>query len=285
MSNKISFLVAAHRAESYLPYLVRGLLHQADEGFPIEIVISQDCETDYKAILPVDTRIIYSDSGLSSGPAVARTRALKAATGSHIMLMDADDSISPTYLRSLYRGLSTHKAVAVRSMYFKDNESVKYYSGSSVDLNKFISFYGSMHSAMPRDWLTHYPDVVEEDTLAFLVALHKMNGRLEVVQGCYHIRLHEKSFSARMGSTFTEKYQIVLDNADQIANDLGLPNMAGEIEILFESRKRMSKEYDIYLGAGGKSSYHEFVQKNFSNRISDHHIKTHADRNCSMSPG
>lgn len=284
MSTTLSFLIAAHKAEQYLPTLVRGILQQADDGYPVEIVISPDCDTDYPALLPPDKRIIYSESGKTTGPAVARTRALRAATGSHIILMDADDTISPMYVKSVFEGLARHEAVAVRSVYFQGSDAVKYYSGQSVSLDEFVEFYGSMHAAMPREWLTYYPDVVAEDALAFLVALHRMQGRLNIVNGSYHIRLHEQSFCARLGATFTEQYQVALDNAHTLANDLGLPTMVDDIEKLFTTRKQMSEGYDAYVSAKGALSYHGYVQKYQQERLTDHCVSHHAERFSTMTP-
>lgn len=257
----LSLLVPAYNAEAYLPSLVQSLLAQAGTEHPIEIVISPDCEADYPALLPNDSRIRFCESGVASGPSVARNRALDAARGTHFIQMDADDTVSDNYLDSIFAGLARHNCVAARSVYYEGEQPVKRYEGDHVSLPKFLDFYGSVLVAMPRAWLTHYPDVVAEDGLALLVALNRMQGQIPVIDGTYNIRLHGQSVCALIGSAFTMQYRKALSNASFIAGSLGLPGLEADITELYETRKTMSKAYDSHCAAQGGLSYHAFVQQ------------------------
>lgn len=264
---KLSFLVAAFKAERFLPLLVSDLLRQADDGFDIEIVISQDCDFDYRAALPQDDRIVFSESGYQSGPSVARTRALNAASGSHVILMDADDGISDGYLAAVFESLKESSAVAVRSAYYALDGCVKSYEASSLTLDTFLQFYGSVLVAMPKEWLTTFPDVVAEDALMTINALHNMGGSIGVANAYYKINIHDQSFCAVMGSTFTGKYREAFHKAETLAVQMGCPNAKGDIEQLYSTRLAMSELYDSHLEQGGNLSYHDYATKQVSAKL------------------
>lgn len=261
---RLSFLVAAFRAESFLPLLVSDLLRQADEGFDIEIVISPDCDFNYRASLPQDERIIFSESGYQSGPSVARTRALNAATGSHIILMDADDCVSEGYLSAIFDSFKKYRAVAVRSAYHTPKGCIKSYEKPHLTLDSFLGFYGSIHVAMPREWLPIYPDVVAEDALATIAAMHYMGGSLSVANTYYNINVHDESFCAVMGSTFTHKYREAFSMAKDFAEQMSCPDIKGDIERLYSTRLAMSELYDSHFEQGGSLSYHDFATEQIS---------------------
>lgn len=108
MLNLLSLLVPAHSAQAYLPSLVARLFEQCSDLTPIQIVVSSDDGFDYGTILPDDPRIVYAESGLNTGPATARNRALERATGSHVCMMDADDSVSGLFLATLFKAFERH---------------------------------------------------------------------------------------------------------------------------------------------------------------------------------
>lgn len=103
----VSVLVPAWQAESTLDAAIRSVLEQRDAG-GIQVVVADDASSD--GTLAVARRwadahpeviALPSPDGLNRGPGAARNRALRAADGDWIALLDADDTFLPGRLARL----------------------------------------------------------------------------------------------------------------------------------------------------------------------------------------
>lgn len=259
---KVSFLIAAYNVQKTLPSLVNKMLHQAGDVYPIELVISEDDGFNYKDILPNDTRIVYGCKGLKSLPGPARTRALNAATGSHISLLDADDDVSDYYLATIYRSLKTYNVFAITTVYQRNGVVVRSLNETMLNFNNLSKFYGSIHTVAPRHWTTKYVNITAEDVLATLNVLQRNNGILPVISAQYLINIHDDSYCAQNGAQFTSMYQKGIHDSSKIAKELKNERLATFIKQLYTDRLVMSLLFDKEISLNPIADYHQFVLKN-----------------------
>lgn len=103
--NKVSVVIPCFNSGEFLDEAVQSALAQTWTN--LEVVIVDDGSTDPLTLRLLDesrwprTRILRQGN---AGPAAARNHAVREATGSYILPLDADDTIEPTYVE---------KAVAV----------------------------------------------------------------------------------------------------------------------------------------------------------------------------
>lgn len=236
------------------------LLDQATPDTPIEIVISPDDGFDYREIVRDDPRVVYASPGLNSGPAMARNRALARATGTHVCMLDADDSVSDLFLATVFRALERHIAFAVRSVYVKDHAVVRAYLDRVMTLDSFLDFYGSVLVVAPKEGFPPFLNVLAEDAVATVAVLLWHGGRLPVINAEYRINLHPGSYCATQWQTFTPRYLSHRRQVEQIADTLGDPTLAPALSRLYETRFHRSSQYDLYVTHGGRLDYHGFVE-------------------------
>ena len=105
MENTVSVIVPIYKVEKYLKNCVDSILQQTYRH--LEIILVDDGSPDgcpqicdeYKSI---DSRIVVIHKQ-NEGVSAARNAALDIATGSYIMFVDGDDSISPYMCEKLYQ--------------------------------------------------------------------------------------------------------------------------------------------------------------------------------------
>src|SRR5688500_3193992 len=96
----VSVIIAALDAHDTLGEALESVLCKAFSD--VEIVIAPDEPADYSAFSRLDPRIrVLGGVPAPTGPGPARNRALAAAQGAWIALLDADDLWSQGYLGAL----------------------------------------------------------------------------------------------------------------------------------------------------------------------------------------
>jgi glycosyltransferase involved in cell wall biosynthesis len=105
----VSVIVPAYNATPYIKEALDSVFAQTHQAFEVIVVNdgSPDTEALEKVLLPYRDRIIYitqENRGLSG----ARNTGLRAATGSMVALLDADDIWMPNYLAEQTRFLRKH---------------------------------------------------------------------------------------------------------------------------------------------------------------------------------
>lgn len=95
---EISFVVAAYNAAATLEAAVASAL--AQKGVAVEVIVVDDCSSDATAVLAGilaerDARVKFLRQLRNGGVAAARNRALEAARGAWVAILDADDLVVP----------------------------------------------------------------------------------------------------------------------------------------------------------------------------------------------
>ena len=99
MSNRVSFVIPTHNSAAWLPLAVRSVLEQSHKD--VEAVIVDDCSkdstSDYLAWLEEqkDPRVVIVRNPVNVGRSASRNIGNRAASGSVICVLDADDLATP----------------------------------------------------------------------------------------------------------------------------------------------------------------------------------------------
>ncbi|MEJ0059769.1 MAG: glycosyltransferase [Terricaulis sp.] len=109
----VSVVMANHNGAAHIAAAVRSVLRQTLAA--LELILSDDCSNDESVALARaaangDPRLVIIESNAKSGPAAARNRALNAARGKWIAIVDSDDFIHPERLERLVAAAEADKA-------------------------------------------------------------------------------------------------------------------------------------------------------------------------------
>jgi succinoglycan biosynthesis protein ExoO len=112
----ISVVMANYRGALYLADAIESVLKQSVTN--IELIVSDDASPDNSVkivedIMLRDKRVKLLTADNNSGPARARNRALSAARGQWIAIVDSDDLLHPKRFEWLLRAASHYNAVIV----------------------------------------------------------------------------------------------------------------------------------------------------------------------------
>ena len=93
-NNLVSIITPMYNAEKYIDETIKIVQCQTYSNW--EMIIVDDCSTDkcaeiVKSYMEKDSRIKYYSLNKNSGPAAARTKAMKMATGKYMAFLDSDD--------------------------------------------------------------------------------------------------------------------------------------------------------------------------------------------------
>jgi glycosyltransferase involved in cell wall biosynthesis len=115
MSETISIVMPAYRAEPYIGGAVRSVLAQSYADWLL-VVVSDDGQ-DYEAVLAgeglTDQRFRFvSSGGVKSGVAAAKNAGFDAVTTNHLAILDADDRFKPRKLERVAAALAEHAIVS-----------------------------------------------------------------------------------------------------------------------------------------------------------------------------
>ncbi|MEO1240189.1 MAG: glycosyltransferase family 2 protein [Pseudomonadota bacterium] len=100
----VSVIMANRNGAAYLDAAISSVLRQTLQA--VELVIADDASTDgslaiAQSAVARDNRVKLVQCARVSGPGAARNRALNAATGHYVAVVDADDVIHPRRLETL----------------------------------------------------------------------------------------------------------------------------------------------------------------------------------------
>jgi succinoglycan biosynthesis protein ExoO len=102
MPPQVSVIIPAYNTEEYIAKAIESVLQQTLDNF--EIIIVNDASTDTTPAIAKsynDPRIKVLTNPENVGAAVTRNRAMKAASGTWIALLDSDDWYAPNRLEKL----------------------------------------------------------------------------------------------------------------------------------------------------------------------------------------
>lgn len=102
MQPDVSFVIAAHNAETSLAHAIESALAQRDVS--VEVVVADDCSGDRtleiaRSFTPEQVKVIVLER--NRGPGGARNAGLTLATGRWVAVLDSDDTVHPDRLRRM----------------------------------------------------------------------------------------------------------------------------------------------------------------------------------------
>jgi len=108
---RFSVVIPVYNAAATIIHTLQSVLGQRMPAH--EIIVVNDCSTDGTAalLLPFRDRITYISLEENRGPSYARNAGMRHASGTHIVLQDADDVWYPEKLEILKRVLSDNPAI------------------------------------------------------------------------------------------------------------------------------------------------------------------------------
>jgi glycosyltransferase involved in cell wall biosynthesis len=265
----VSIVIAALEAEDTLGDALASALAQSCGDF--EIVIAPDEPRDYAAFARLDPRIrILPGVPAPTGPGPARSRALAAARGTWIALLDADDRWSPNYLAALLPAAAAHGAAFGRTSVLDESgdelRSIPAldYRGTAnyvVFARAFGSFHGLARRVPERPPERHWHRVFAEDVLFDLETLARQGGSAPYnPEAVYYL-------SARRGST-TRSAAFIDGIAGQYAaiiamireEHIGIPRAERAAAIaVFEAWADMNEKYRAARALDLDLAYQRFV--------------------------
>jgi glycosyltransferase involved in cell wall biosynthesis len=168
----VSVIIAAHDAAAFIATAVESALVQ--QPATVEVIVAPDDSNDYGFLCAMDPRIRVLDplppGSKPTGPAATRNRALAAARGQFIALLDADDYWSPNYLQRLLP-LARSQGLAFGRTAIADWNGTecrlipRQPAVDRIDYSHFTDAFGSLHAVVRRDANRAWHDILAEDVL------------------------------------------------------------------------------------------------------------------------
>lgn len=95
---RVSILITARNNGRFLREAIQSAL---DQTFPCEVIYSDDCSTDNSVAVAEEFAsrgLLILQSSRHLGVCEARNRAVRASTGTHLVHLDGDDVLTPTFV-------------------------------------------------------------------------------------------------------------------------------------------------------------------------------------------
>ena len=123
---EITVIIAAWNAEAFLGKAVASAC--AQKGVALEVIVANDASTDDTAgltrrLATEDPRIRLVENPVNQGPAAARNRAISAARGEWIAVLDADDTFLPGRLARMLAFARAREADLVFDLFQEATET------------------------------------------------------------------------------------------------------------------------------------------------------------------
>ncbi|MGP3723281.1 glycosyltransferase family 2 protein [Cereibacter sphaeroides] len=164
---RISVLMANYRGAAYLPEAVESVLRQSHAD--LELIVVDDASGDesvalLQEIAATDDRVRVIAMAQNGGPSAARNRALEAASGDWLAVMDSDDVLHPDRLARLLAAAEALEvdAVADDMLFFGETpdasgrtllESLHLVEPMAVDAATFVAANGGSDDLPPMGYL------------------------------------------------------------------------------------------------------------------------------------
>jgi hypothetical protein len=264
----VSVIIAAHQAKGFIDEAVRSALAQG--VVESEILVAPDepaLVADYGFLTALDPRVrVLGDVPRPTGPGLARNRALAAAQGRFIAVLDADDLWSPNYLGALLPLAEEAGAAFGLTRIANWDGSVLRETrpaGDAVGYGTFATAYGSLHGIVRREPSRQWQDVLAEDVLFDLETLALAGGTAPFASDAvYHLRLRQSSLT--QGGAFTRDIGAAYDQLINLVGQGRTLVPAAEqpwvIEV-FRGWQRMNAAFEAALAAGTAATYQTFVAR------------------------
>jgi glycosyltransferase involved in cell wall biosynthesis len=261
----VSVIIAALDAHDTLGAAIDSVLGQDFSDF--EIVIAPDEPADYSTFAARDPRVhVLTGVPVSTGPGPTRNRALAAAQGAWIALLDADDLWSRGYLGTLMRAAAPAGAAFGRTAVLEENDRElrsippQNYRGRA-NFQVFAGAFGSFHGITRRRPERRWRDLFAEDVLFDMETLSLVGGDAPYVsQAVYSLRPSAKSAtrSASFIDNIGQHYQTIIELVAEGRTMIG-PAHRAEAVAVFESWVAMNASFLKASAAAPGLKYQNYI--------------------------
>ena len=183
---KISIIVPAYNAEKHIERCIESLIAQDLSPEEYEVIVINDGSTDQtpnllNAICQKHS-FIHSYTTSNSGLSATRNRGVKKAIGEYILFVDADDSICPNCLHTIYEEMHSNQLDMMLMNYqqiFPNSDLTTFGSGNyHIERNNKEIVSGKdfviRKNYPPMIWLYAYNhDFFKNNSLSFLSIGHE----------------------------------------------------------------------------------------------------------------
>jgi glycosyltransferase involved in cell wall biosynthesis len=261
----VSVIIAALDAQDTLGAAIDSVLCQAFSDF--EIVISPDEPADYSHFAKRDPRIrVLEGVPARTGPGPARNRALAAAEGTWIALLDADDLWSRDYLGALMRAAAPIGAAFGRTSVLHENDRELRTIPSQnhrgpANFQVFARAFGSFHGIARRTPERSWRDLLAEDVLFDMETLSLAGGAAPYVPEAVYL-LRPRAQSATRSASFIDNigkhYETIIAMIGAGRTMIGIDHRAEAIAV-FESWAAMNASFLSASAAKPALRYQNYI--------------------------
>ncbi len=262
---EVSVIIAALGAHDTLGAAIDSVLAQDFSDF--EIVIAPDEPASYAAFAARDARVrVLAGVPAPTGPGPARNRALAAAEGAWVALLDADDLWSRGYLAALMRAAAPIGAAFGRTAVLNENDRElrsippKNYRGPA-NFTVFAQAFGSFHGIARRTPDRAWRDLFAEDVLFDMETLSLVGGAAPYVPEAVYM-LRSRAQSATRSASFIgnigKHYATIIDKIEGGRTMIGSDHRADAVAV-FESWAEMNERFLKASAADSNLRYQNFI--------------------------
>lgn len=254
--SRVSVVIPCYNAGGHLAEAVESALAQTHTD--LEVVIVDDGSTDAATLALLDaaawprTRIVRQ---ANQGPAAARNRAIREATGEFILPLDADDRIDPTYVEKALAVLEARPEIGI--VYCR---AVKFGSESgpwelpAFTLSELVIDNVIFVSALfrKRDWervggFSEHLRHGVEDYDFWVKMVHAGCGVFQLDEPLFHYRVQTVSRTSRFQQ---ESNAVVQTYSDIFRNNIHF--FAKHAEVIYSHRFGLYRELDYWRRRYGR---------------------------------
>jgi glycosyltransferase involved in cell wall biosynthesis len=268
MMPRVSVIIAAYRSQAYLGAALDSVLAQDFTDF--EIVIAPDDPGDYAGFAGRDPRIrVLPGVAAATGPGPARNRALAAARGDWVALLDDDDAWSPGYLSALVPAAeAAGAAFGITVLELEGGGELRRIppgatTPTSASFGIFARAFASFHGLARRMPGRAWQPVLAEDVLFDLETLSLAGGTAPLCPAAsYHLRIRTGSatrsddFVARIGAQYARLVAMV-----EAGEALIRPEHRPEAVAVFESWAEMNRRFSAAAAAEPHLAYQIYIKR------------------------
>ncbi|MBG6062959.1 glycosyltransferase involved in cell wall biosynthesis [Flavobacterium sp. CG_9.1] len=249
MNNLVSIIIPCYNDVEYIEKAVFSALNQSYPNIEI-IVVDDGSDVETKNVLtrlePQITKIITQKN---QGQSVARNNGIKAAKGTYIVNLDADDFFEPSFCeKAVLKFLEEDSITMVtcQANLFNSHGIINVFTPKGGNLNNFLFANAALGSLMfkRQDWelCGGYEEklpILGLEDWEFYIQILKIGGYAYVINEIlFNYQIRENSTTNRIRDLKLDKFKLIIRKHD----DVYKINFENLVENLFDRIKREEAE-------------------------------------------